>query len=412
MTSQTDVAVAGGGPAGLTLALLMLRSGYRVTVLEKARSLERDYRGEILQPGGMTLLGELGVLKPARSHGAYPLRRFQLLEQDRTLMDIDYQQLPPPYSFLLSIPQRHILQELLEACGRYPGFTYVPGRPVSALIEKDAKITGVVHGTGSEAEQLLARCVVGADGRYSKVRRLAGIGYTRKETFAHDVMWFKIPAGENTRYCVQVHRGRGNPVLLYNSYPGNIQVGWTLPHRSYREVAAKGIGYVKDQILRAVPAHAQAIDDAVQSLTDLTLLDVFAGMADTWTRDGLVLIGDSAHTHGPIGAQGINLAIQDATELHPALVQALRTGDTDAGQFTGFTKARRPDIDAVMNLQARQSQALLSHGKASDTMRPIMMRLLGKTPLYSRILHRIAFGRRPINIRSELFSTAPTSFPG
>jgi hypothetical protein len=38
--------------------------------------------------------------------------------------------------------------------------------------------------------------------------------------------------------------------------------------------------------------------------------------------------------------------------------------------------------------------------------------LLGKTPLYSRILHRIAFGRRPINIRSELFSTAPTSFPG
>ena len=52
--------------------------------------------------------------------------------------------------------------------------------------------------------------------------------------------------------------------------------------------------------------------------------------------DGLVLIGDAAHTHSPIGAQGINLAIQDAVLLHPHLVRSLRTGDFTAEAMAAF----------------------------------------------------------------------------
>ncbi|KOG85634.1 hypothetical protein ADK38_35580, partial [Streptomyces varsoviensis] len=59
---RADVCVVGAGPAGLTLALLMVRSGARVTVLERSPSLDRAYRGEILQPGGQRLLDSLGVL--------------------------------------------------------------------------------------------------------------------------------------------------------------------------------------------------------------------------------------------------------------------------------------------------------------------------------------------------------------
>src|SRR5205814_9377321 len=68
---------------------------------------------------------------------------------------------------------------------------------------------------------------------------------------------------------------------------------------------------VTGQIGRAVPEYADQIHEHVRALSDLTLLDVFAGCARRWAADGLLLIGDSAHTHSPIGAQGINLAVQD-----------------------------------------------------------------------------------------------------
>ncbi|CAM5658526.1 Monooxygenase OS=Streptomyces antimycoticus OX=68175 GN=SANT12839_038700 PE=4 SV=1 [Streptomyces antimycoticus] len=63
---DTDVCVVGGGPAGLVLALLMLRSGARVTVVECARAHQRVFRGEILQPGAMAL-DALDVLAGARA---------------------------------------------------------------------------------------------------------------------------------------------------------------------------------------------------------------------------------------------------------------------------------------------------------------------------------------------------------
>ncbi len=405
--TETDFCIVGGGPAGLTLALLLLRSGTRVLLVERTKSFEREFRGEILQPGGMNILAQLGVLEGARARGGYELKRFQLVEQDKVLMDIDYDQLPKPYDFLLSIPQRHVLEELLAACRRYDTFTYVEGESVTRLLTEGAAVTGAVFGRGEAERSVTAHCVVAADGRYSKTRKMAGINYTRMEAFEHDILWFKIPAQERPLHDVRVYRSAGNPVLIYDSFPESIQIGWTLHHKGYRELAAQGFEFVKDKILESVPLYADAIDANVTSSTDLSLLDVFAGSADTWAKDGFVLIGDAAHTHGPIGAQGINLALQDAASVHPVLVESLRTGD--AGQeFLGrFETARRPDIDAVFKLQARQSSAMLSQGGFADRIRPIAARLLARTPVFRKVLNQIAFGRTPISVRSDLLQPEP-----
>ncbi|MFJ5971385.1 FAD-dependent monooxygenase [Streptomyces sp. NPDC093060] len=401
---ETDFCVVGGGPGGLALALLLLRSGARVTVVERTRSFEREFRGEILQPGGMLLLDQLGVLDRARRRGGYPLRRFQLVEHDRVLMDIDYRQLPAPHDFLLSMPQLHLLEELLTACREHPDFSYLEGQSVTELHQEGGRVAGAVVGRGEQRLRIDAHVTVGADGRYSKVRRLAGLGYTRVDAFKHDVLWFKVPSDGRTAHDIRVYRSAGNPVLIYDSYPDSIQIGWTLPHGGYKELSAEGFPALVRRIEEAVPIYADRIRDTLTGPGDLSLLDVFAGSADSWVTDGLVLIGDAAHTHGPIGAQGINLALQDAAVLHPVLIASWH--DKDAGQerLAAYETARRPDIDAVFSLQARQSAAMLTHGGLSDRIRPLVARLLAHTPVYRKVLQQIAFGRTPVRVRADLFT--------
>ncbi|GLW53451.1 FAD-dependent monooxygenase [Kitasatospora phosalacinea] len=404
-TSTADICVVGGGPAGLTLALLLLKSGVSVTLLEKSRSTDRSYRGEILQPGGMAVLDELGVLDAARKRGCHPHERFQLVSRDRVLLDVDYRRLPDPYNCLLSLPQPHLLDTLLDACLAHEGFRHLPGTRATELLTRDGAVCGV-RGSGPDGEQeVRAQCVVGADGRYSKVRRLAGIDAARVESFTQDVLWFKLPVAEAQPDAVQVYRSGGNPMLVYHSHPNQVQFGWTLPHGGYRALAERGVEHVRDQIALAVPQYADAVRERITRLSDLSLLDVFSGQATTWAADGLVLIGDSAHTHGPIGAQGINLAVQDAALLHPVLLDALHARDTGAARLARFERERRPDIVAALKLQALQGRAMLSSNPVADTVRPVLARAVSRTPLYHALLRRIAYGRQPVRVHTDRFTT-------
>lgn len=142
------------------------------------------------------------------------------------------------------------------------------------------------------------------------------------------MLWFKLTKDDpEVSHDVRVFRSTGtSPVLAYGSWPNRIQVGWTLPHGGYKNVVAEGLGHVKAQLSKAVPAYADLIEEQITSLRDLSLLDVFSGRAERWATDGLVLMGDAAHTHSPIGAQGINLSVQDAVVLHPLLVESVGRG--------------------------------------------------------------------------------------
>ncbi|HEX5404574.1 MAG TPA: FAD-dependent monooxygenase, partial [Pseudonocardiaceae bacterium] len=247
----------------------------------------------------------------------------------------------------------------------------------------------------------------GADGRYSKVRQLAGIDAGRSDVFHQDVMWFKLPAHGDVPRSVRVFRERGNsPVMAYATVLDSIQFGWTLPHGGYRDIASAGIGQIKARLKAAIPPYAELIEQEITSMRDLTLLDVFSACAPEWVRDGLVLIGDSAHTHSPIGAQGINVAIQDAVALHPVLVGALRANDTSATALRRFEVARRPDIDRIRKIQVMQSKAMLSSGRVVTAVRPVAAKVIVRSPVFRAVQNTLAFGNKAITIATELFTAA------
>lgn len=402
---RADVCVVGAGPAGLALSLMLLRSGFGVTLLEKSSAFARDFHGEILQPGGQRILDELGVLAAARSRGDRALRGFQVLDRDRLLLDIDYARLDTPYGRLLALPQRHLLETLLAACRTQPGFTYRDQHRLSALTGDDGRCTGAVAQGPDGPLTVRARVVVGADGRFSRTRALAGIDAGRTETFDQDLVWFSVPAPGRTTRHVRIHRAAGTAVLVHDTHPDRIRIGWTLPHRSWPAVAGHGITAVRDRLAAAVPEFADLVAEHLTGLSDLKLLDVFAARAPQWARDGLVLLGDSARTHGPLGAQGINLALQDAAALHPLLVEALHAGDTGLARLARFQELRAPAADAVTRAQRLQAKAFFgTAGRVATLARAGAAKLVTRTPIGARITAKVAYGASPVHVRTDLFT--------
>ncbi|KOG70792.1 FAD-binding monooxygenase, partial [Streptomyces varsoviensis] len=202
---------------------------------------------------------------------------------------------------------------------------------------------------------------------------------------------------------VRIFRAGGSPLLAYTSFPDSVQLGWTLPHGGYPALASQGFAHVKDQLRRAAPHYADAIDAQVRGFGDLSLLDVFAGSVRRWARDGLLLIGDSAHTHSPIGAQGINLAVQDAVAAHPVLCEGIRRGTVSEALLAPVTSQRARDVTAMTRIQVMQSRMMLSRGRVSSVVRPRAAALMSRTPAYRALLRRIAFGNEAIEVRSDLF---------
>jgi 6-methylpretetramide 4-monooxygenase len=404
---KADFCIVGAGPAGLALTLMLGRSGTRVVLAERSRSLDREYRGEILQPGGQAVLDQLGVLSGALARGACEMDGFVLVERDRTLLDIDYRTLPGPHNHLLAIPQVHVLEELLAQCRALPNVTYLPGHRATGLLTDGGTVTGVRLEGADGTRTVDARCVIGADGRYSKIRTLAGVHYQR-ESIKLDVIWHKLSEDDRLRglRTVGIYRSAEGPVVVHPTFPHAIQLGWILPHGSFAQLRSRGVEVLRAALAEAVPPYAEAIRAEAADIHQFRLLDAFAGIADQWAQDGLVLIGDAAHTLSPLGAQGINVALQDAAVLHPVLVESLSGGPT-IDHLGSYVRQRRPAIEAVMKVQGIQAKAMLASRGPAAWLRPKIASLLSHTPLGAKVTRLIAFGPADVAVRTDLF-TIPT----
>jgi len=394
MTSDHDLIVVGGGPAGMMAGLLFARAGCDVLVLEKHADFFRDFRGDTVHPSTMEILDQLGMLKRFLKRPHSELYRAELSLAGRLWKIGDLSHLKTAAPFIAMMPQWDFLDFLREEAKAFPGFHLRMESAVEGFIEEQGRVEGVRLADG---EEVRARLVIAADGRTSIVRSMLPL-----ETLGApmDVFWFRIPKSEKEKGGLRGNVARSRLLVMIDR--GDYwQCAFLIPKGAAETYRAKGIDAIRKEVAEAAPDLDLSQLDGID---DLKLLSVALDRLTCWSRPGLLAIGDAAHAMSPIGGIGINLAIQDAVAAANILAGTLAKGD-DVDPLLPKVQERR--LFPTRMIQGAQKLAqdniigrLLQPGEPIIKA-PLIVRLFDRIPLLRRIPGRfIGLGVRRERVRS------------
>jgi 2-polyprenyl-6-methoxyphenol hydroxylase-like FAD-dependent oxidoreductase len=369
----------------MVLGLLLARAGIETLVLEKHADFLRDFRGDTLHPSTLEVIHELGLLERLLElpHDRVPEISAQF--GDTTFAVADFRRLPVRCGFIAMMPQWDFLNFLATEARRYPAFSLRMNAEVTGLIEGGVKL-------GSE--EIKADLVVGADGRHSTVRRLAGL---EVETLGApiDVLWFRLPrkAADPPGSMGRFDAGAIFVLINRRDY---WQCGYVIPKGAIEEVRRAGLPAFQEKLARLLPWGADRAPQ-IASWDQVKLLTVQIDRLKKWWRPGLICIGDAAHAMSPVGGVGINLAIQDAVAAGNML------SDGDFSKLKRVQDRREWPARVTQRLQILVQDRIIARvlGSRGPLRPPLFLRLAARFSMLRRIPGRlIGMGVRPEHVTS------------
>jgi 2-polyprenyl-6-methoxyphenol hydroxylase-like FAD-dependent oxidoreductase len=401
-TNETDCCVVGGGPAGAVLSLLFVRKGIRVTLLEMHRDFDREFRGDTIHPSVMEILDQIGLADKLHQIPHTKVSGPTLQFANGTIKPFDLGRLKTKFPYILLVPQSKFLELITGEAAKHPGFKLVMHANANQLLEEGGVVRGVRYADGDNVQDVRAQLVVGADGRFSQMRRLGGFEPV-KTSAPMDVLWFRLPKlpGEpeiSGGAFGGIGRGLVFVLLERNDY---WQAGLVFPKGQYQQLHAKGVGAVREQIREIDPRfakHAEALTDWHQ----LSLLSVESSRCPLWHKPGLLLIGDAAHVMSPVGGVGINYAIQDAVVAANVLTGPLKTGRVSNEHLAEVQRQREGPTKRIQSFQSFLQRRLIASVLLSQQVGnvPWQLRLLTKIPVLRDLPPKmIAFGPKRVRLK-------------
>ena len=391
--------IAGGGPAGMMLGLLLARAGIAVLVLEKHADFLRDFRGDTIHPSTLEVMHELGILEEFLQRPHQEVRTLGAQIGDAFLQVADFEHLPTHCRFVALMPQWDFLNFIAEQAKRYPGFQLEMEAEATALIEEGGLVTGLRAETPRGDLVVRADLVVGADGRRSTVREKAGLEISDFGA-PMDVLWMRLSRRPTDpgQSLGRVDAGRIFVMLNREDY---WQCAYVIPKGGFDQIRLHGLEAFRGEIERLAPYLSDRVSE-LGDWSDIKLLTVAVDRLRVWHRPGLLCIGDAAHAMSPIGGVGINLAIQDAVAAANILAPRLLQGTVNQDDLRAVQRRREFPTRATQQLQLFVQnrvigQVLQGTGNLSP---PLAVRLLAQWPLLRRIPARlIGLGFRPEHVK-------------
>jgi 2-polyprenyl-6-methoxyphenol hydroxylase-like FAD-dependent oxidoreductase len=397
---RTQLAIVGGGPAGMMHGLLMARAGLDVVVVEKHGDFLRDFRGDTVHPSTLQVIHELGLLEDFLKRPHQKLREMSGVIGGVPVKLADFKNVRTQCRFIAMMPQWEFLDFLSAHARRYPNFRLLMEAEATDLIEEGGRVAGVIADTQQGRLELKADLVVGCDGRHSLVREKAGLPLIEFGV-PIDVLWMKLSKSPTD-----------SPTTLGRIAAGLIFV--TLDRGDYWQCAlviakggaetfrAAGLEAFRQSIAKVAPTFADRVHE-LQDWGQIKLLTVKVNRLREWCRPGLLCIGDAAHAMSPIGGIGINLAIQDAVAAANILAPSFARGTPSLDDLKRVQRRREFPTRMTQNFQMAIQNNVMTRMLATkeNPKPPLPVRLLNRFPRLRGLPARfIGLGIRPEHVQS------------
>ncbi|WP_421912441.1 FAD-dependent oxidoreductase [Mesorhizobium sp.] len=385
-----DIAIAGAGQAGLATALYLQRAGHRVTVFERFDEPKPVGSGLILQPTGLTVLADLGLLDDILSLGS---RIDRLHGADastgRTVLDVRYDARRGG-RFGLAVHRAALFGVLFRAAQR-------EAIPIETGVEIQALETGeratLIRGNGRKTGPF--DLVVDASGSRSKLRH--GMNDpTQPRPLTYGAFWASLGwrSERFDEHALLQRYDRASVMIgvlpIGKPEPGAERMAaffWSLKPADAEQVWAAGVDAWKERVVGLWP-QCEAFTSQIDSFDQLSLARYGHHTMKRPTGRRLAVIGDAAHSTSPQLGQGANMALLDAAALSHALE---RTGSVEAA-LEAYARSRRWHVRVFQALSLAFTPFYQSDSVMLPLIRDRLVATIAKIPPAPQLLASMVAG--------------------
>ncbi|KAK3671526.1 hypothetical protein LTR78_008626 [Recurvomyces mirabilis] len=337
--SNVDVAIVGGGPAGLTTAITLLQSGVKTIVLDAAPAPNPASRATVIHSRTLEVMEDLSLVDEIQAAGKQADQWF-IRSGNSVLANLSFKEVPGKYNYFVTIPQVKT-EELLQARVEALGGSVFRGAKVADVVDSGDKVKLEV-GLQDTKATIEAAYVVAADGLHSTIREALGIefkGGEYKESFVTADMHLSSLGGLNEALHLYLHT---SGFVLLIPEPNDI---WRIVATVAEAPKVQDAAFYQKLVdERTIPGIE------VKDLTWYSRFHIHHRLAAGYRKGRVFLAGDAAHVHSPAGGQGMNTGIQDGYRLGQILSEAIRDGKTDPASLDRYHKERRPEAQGVVKM--------------------------------------------------------------